>query len=59
MTTWVRSDFEQALRAICEQAGPGPDFGTVASRIGRHLPWEFDGRYDERVNDHFVDGRAL
>jgi hypothetical protein len=23
------------------------EWGTLANRIGRHIPWEFDYRYDE------------
>lgn len=52
MQRWDRDDFEAAVRAICDVFSPGPDWGTVACRIGRLIPWEFDYRYDEHVNSH-------
>ena len=53
MRRWDREDFEAALRATCQGFSPGPDWGTVAARIGRLIPWEFDYLYDAHLNDHF------
>jgi hypothetical protein len=50
MRQWHRTEFESALRLVCEEFSPGPDWGTVASRIGRVIPWEFDYKYDAHVN---------
>ncbi|GAB3039063.1 hypothetical protein GCM10011376_40190 [Nocardioides flavus (ex Wang et al. 2016)] len=30
---------------------PRPDWQTVAARIGRHLPWEYDYEHDDQVNE--------
>ena len=32
-------------------ASPGPDWQTVAARIGRHLPWEYDYKHDDELNE--------
>jgi hypothetical protein len=53
MRRWDAAEFDAAVRTICAAFSPGPDWGTVASRIGRLMPWEFDYRYDEHVNEHF------
>jgi hypothetical protein len=53
MVRWDANAVEQAIRSVCQSASPGPDWGTVASRIGRLIPWEFDYRYDEHVNRRF------
>jgi hypothetical protein len=53
MRRWNRQEFETAVEAVCADASPGPDWGSVASRVGRRIPWEFDHRYDEHVNEHF------
>lgn len=50
MRLWQRDDFEAAIHAVCAAASPGPDWGSVAARIGRRIPWEFDDRYDHHVN---------
>jgi hypothetical protein len=50
MRQWDSSTFLKALDQICEVASPGPDWGSVASRIGRLIPWEFAYKYDEAVN---------
>jgi hypothetical protein len=52
MQRWDRARFEEALRALCEVYSPGPEWGSVASRIGRLLPWEFEYKYDQHVNVH-------
>lgn len=53
MRRWDRAAFETAVGAVCAASSPGPDWGTVASRIGRYLPWEFAYKYDAHVNKHY------
>lgn len=53
MRRWARDAFDQALRVITDVASPGPDWGSVAARIGRFVPWEFNYRYDQHVNEHY------
>lgn len=53
MASWDRECFEAAVRFVCESASPGPDWGTVADRIGRQLPWEFAYRFDNHVDRRF------
>jgi len=56
---WDRAEIEHAVRALCDRCSPGPDWDTVADRIGRWLPWEYDYRYDEAVNRrHGLSGPA-
>jgi hypothetical protein len=50
MRRWDRAAFEEALNRVCETVSPGPGWGSVASRIGRLIHWEFDYRYDEAIN---------
>jgi Immunity protein 8 len=50
---WDPQIVEQAIEKVCQHASPGPDWGTVAARIGRLIPWEYDYRYDEHLNRHF------
>jgi hypothetical protein len=50
MRAWERASFDQCLQVLCAAASPGPDWGTVASRIGEYLPWEYAYRHHERVN---------
>ena len=50
MRRWDRVAFVEALDRVCDALSPGPDWGSVASRIGRLIPWEFDYKYDESVN---------
>jgi Immunity protein 8 len=52
MRRWDHTELEAALRTVCKEFSPGPDWGTVASRIGRLIPWEFDYKYDAQVNKH-------
>jgi hypothetical protein len=53
MRRWDPDQFLEALTSICKEFSPGPDWGSVASRIGRLIPWEFDYKYDEHVNQSF------
>jgi hypothetical protein len=41
MRRWEATAFMDALARVCDTLGPGPDWGSVASRIGRLIPWEF------------------
>jgi hypothetical protein len=50
-----RDDFDEALSAITDAASPGPDWGSVAARIGRFIPWEFNYKYDDHIDDHHGD----
>ena len=53
MRSWNETDLRNALTAVCEAASPGPDWGTIANRIGRVIPWEYDYKYDSHVDAHF------
>ncbi len=53
MPSWDQEAFRSAVYDICADASPGPDWGSVAARIGRLIPWEFDYRYDAHLNAHF------
>lgn len=46
MDRWDEDEVRRLLDAICTEVGPGPDWGSVASRIARFIPWEHDHRYD-------------
>lgn len=50
MRAWSPAAFEAdvALRVVA--SSPAPDWGTVADRIGRRLPWEYDYRHDDELN---------
>lgn len=39
---WLRDVFDETVRQVIDAASPGPDWATVATRIGRHIPWEFE-----------------
>jgi Immunity protein 8 len=52
MHRWDRTVFEEALTVVCDSFSPGPDWGSVASRIGRLIPWESDYKYDQHVDQH-------
>lgn len=51
MEAWDAGKVTGAIELICERSSPGPDWQTVASRIGRILPWEFAGFEDPGVNE--------
>ncbi len=52
MRRWDRAVFMEAVRAVCEGFSLGNDWGILASRIGRVIPWEFDYRYDKFVDQY-------
>jgi hypothetical protein len=53
MQRWDRAVFEHALDVVCESFSGGPDWGSVAARIGRLIPWEYDYRYDAHVDERY------
>ncbi len=53
MQRWDQDEFESAVRFLCETYSPAPDWGSLASRIGRQMPWEYDYRYDDHVDSMF------
>lgn len=53
MRRWDSTELKSALHALCAACSPGPDWGSVASRISRVAPWEFAYRYDEHVYRHY------
>lgn len=50
MKAWSPAAFESAVERLVAAMSPGPDWQTVAARIGRHLPWEHDYRHDDEMN---------
>ena len=50
MKAWSSEVFESAVGRLVTAMSPGPDFQTVAARIGRHLPWEYDYKHDDNLN---------
>jgi hypothetical protein len=52
MKRWDYSALHAAITDVCA-LHEADDWGTLASRIGRHIPWEFDYQYDA-----FIDRNA-
>jgi Immunity protein 8 len=52
MPAWNANDFRAGVDAVCASASPGPDWGAVANRIGRLIPWEFAYKYDDHIDRH-------
>jgi hypothetical protein len=50
MKTWSEDDLRRALDRLIPAYSPGPDFATIAARMGRVIPWEYDYRFDDRQN---------
>lgn len=50
MKAWSPAGFESAVERLVAAMCPGPDWQTVAARIGRHLPWEYDYKHDDELN---------
>jgi len=48
----MRWDYQELHAAISEMCAghEAADWGTLANRIGRYIPWEFDDRYDEFID---------
>lgn len=46
MQSWDQAVFEEVVRRICTEASPGPNWESVALRIGQKIPWEYYYRYD-------------
>lgn len=57
MHRWSAQEFMAVLTAICADASGGPDWDTVANRIGRSIPWEFDYLSDADVNEGHIKRR--
>jgi hypothetical protein len=53
MRSWSREEFEMGLQVVCDAYSPGKDWGTVAARIGRVIPWEFDYKYDKVIDEAY------
>lgn len=47
-----RWDYDLVERAVLErcEAAKAPDWRTAFSRLSRELPWEFEYRYDEKID---------
>lgn len=52
LADWDERQFDETMHRLCELVGPGPDWGSVASRLWRFLDWEQGDRYDRWVNEH-------
>lgn len=52
MRRWDLAAFEEALMVVFDSFSPGPDWGSVAARIGRLIPWEFEYKCDQHVDQH-------
>jgi Immunity protein 8 len=50
MKRWDEEEFEVALKDLCSELSPGPNWGAVADRLSRYMPWEYSYRFDERVD---------
>jgi Immunity protein 8 len=55
MKRWDYEALYKAIVALCSSF-EAADWGTLASRIARTIPWEYDHRYDRFV-DETVDQR--
>ena len=51
MQRWSAPALTAAISEVCSLADSGRDYETVATRISRSIPWEFEYRYDERVDE--------
>ncbi|MFI2102820.1 Imm8 family immunity protein [Isoptericola sp. NPDC019693] len=50
MRYWSSAAFEAGVHRLVSACSPAPDWGELANRIGRVLPWEYDYRHDGTVN---------
>ena len=51
MPVWSEESLRSLLDRICGEC-TGPDWPTIASRLGRVLIWEYEYKYDEYVDTH-------
>ncbi|MBW3084879.1 hypothetical protein KEM60_01068 [Austwickia sp. TVS 96-490-7B] len=51
MQSWSTDAFDSAVRRIVVASGPAPDWITLAQRISRLMPWEYDYEVDRRINE--------
>jgi hypothetical protein len=49
MRRWSATKLQMTIEELCARI-EGPDWGAVASRLGRVLPWEFAYKYDRAVD---------
>jgi hypothetical protein len=49
MTRWDYDKLHATIVHLCA-IHEADDWGTLASRIGRHIPWEFDYKYDKFID---------
>jgi hypothetical protein len=49
MERWDYIALHAAISGLCAQQ-EAADWGTLADRIGRHIPWEFAYKYDDYVD---------
>jgi hypothetical protein len=49
MQSWDYNALHTAVTDLCAY-WEGHDWGTLANRIGRHIPWEFEEHYDEFID---------
>ncbi|MHB1008347.1 MAG: Imm8 family immunity protein [Propionibacteriaceae bacterium] len=50
MKAWSRAELEAAIQRVVPAFSPAPDFETVAHRISRVIPWEYEYERDAAVN---------
>lgn len=55
---WDREVIEQAI-AEAFAAVTAPTWELAADRAGRLLPWEFDYRHDERIDQQYTNGADI
>jgi hypothetical protein len=50
MKRWDYEALRKTVGDLCAESDAA-DWGAVANRIGRHVPWEFDWRYDAFLDE--------
>lgn len=52
-----RWDHQALMDSVAEWCArfEAPDWGALASRIGRAIPWEYDYRYDDHIDAQLAD----
>ena len=51
MRRWSQEQLEAGVRRVVSASSPGPDWGTVAARIGHLIPWEYDYQREGQINE--------